>query len=83
MAKGPEVKTPSNVPVDQRDEVKVPSHVYLLPREKKSPYKRYRGGEWVISCADLRDAIRLAAMHGYKSVEEKARQIYAKECKGE
>lgn len=77
----PEVKVPANA--SQKEREKVPEHVFLLPSERKFPYKRYRNGEWVVSCADLRDAIRLAAIHGYRSVEAKARKLYEEHCKGE
>jgi hypothetical protein len=70
------------VPVRQRDELDIPDSVYLLPREKKFPVKRLQGGRWVYSCADIRDAIRLAAVHGYKSVLEKAKKLYEENCKG-
>jgi len=77
----PKVKVPATATRKEREEV--PAHVFLLPSERKFPYKRYKNGEWVISCADLRDAIRLAAIHGYKSVEAKARKLYEEHCKGE
>lgn len=77
----PRVRVPATATRKEREEV--PAHVFLLPSERKFPYKRYKNGEWVISCADLRDAIRLAAIHGYKSVEAKARKLYEEHCKGE
>ncbi len=77
--KEPEVKTPA-LTSSKKKRAKVPAHVYLLPSERKFPYKRWRNGEWVVSCADLRDAIRLAAAHGYRKVLRKAQEIYAKEC---
>lgn len=77
----PKVKVPATATRKEREEVS--AHVFLLPSERKFPYKRYKNGEWVISCADLRDAIRLAAIHGYKSVEAKARKLYEEHCKGE
>lgn len=77
----PKVRVPATATRKEREEV--PAHVFLLPSERKFPYKRYKNGEWVISCADLRDAIRLAAIHGYKSVEAKARKLYEEHCKGE
>jgi hypothetical protein len=74
---------PANVPVGQREELDIPDSVYLLPSEKKFPVKRLRNGRWEYSCADLRDAIRLAAMHGYKSVLKRAQELYAEHCKGD
>jgi hypothetical protein len=73
---------PANVPVYKREELDIPDSVYLLPREKKFPVKRLRDGRWEYSCADLRDAIRLAAIHGYEGVLEKAKKLYAEHCKG-
>jgi hypothetical protein len=74
---------PAEVPVYKRDELDVPDSVYLLPREKKFPVKRLKDGRWVYSCKDLRDAIFLAARHGYKSVLKKAQELYAEHCKGD
>jgi len=80
MADKPSI--PANVPVYERDEIDVPDSVYLLPREKKFPVKRLRDGRWQYSCADLRDAIQLAAIHGYESVLEKAQKLYEEHCRG-
>jgi hypothetical protein len=80
MADKPSV--PANVLVEQRKELDIPDSVYLLPSEKKFPVKRLKNGRWEYSCADLRDAIRLAAIHGYESVKEKAQKLYAEHCKG-
>jgi len=79
--KEPEVKTPA-LTSSKKERAKVPAHVFLLPSERKFPYKRWRNGEWVISCADLRDAIRLAAAHGYRKVLARAQKIYAEKCGG-
>ena len=79
MADKPSV--PANVPVHKREELDIPDSVYLLPREKKFPVKRLRDGRWEYSCADLRDAIRLAAIHGYETVLEKAKKLYEEYCK--
>jgi len=77
--KEPEVKTPA-LTQSKEKRAKVPAHVFLLPEERKFPYKRWRNGRWVISCADLRDAIRLAAIHGYRKVRQKAEELYVKHC---
>ena len=82
MADKPKPSVPANVPVYKRKELDIPDSVYLLPREKKFPVKRLRNGRWEYSCKDLRDAIFLAARHGYKSVLEKAQKLYAEHCKG-
>jgi len=50
---------------------------FLLPKERKFPYK-IRGK---ISCPLLRAAIRRAAQHGYPQVEAKARRLYNRYCK--
>ncbi|MCD6412401.1 hypothetical protein J7K91_01845 [bacterium] len=50
---------------------------FLLPKERKFPYK-IRGA---ISCPLLRAAIRRAAQHGYPQVEAKARRLYNRYCK--
>jgi len=73
-------KVPANVK-SQRLRQLAPKHVFLLPEERKFPYKRYKNGKWVISCADLRDAMRLAAIHRYKQVEQKAKRLYSRHCK--
>jgi len=83
VAEKKKTSVPANVPVYKRDELDVPDSVYLLPREKKFPVKRLKDGRWVYSCADLRDAIRLAAIHGYESVLKKAKELYAEYCGGE
>jgi hypothetical protein len=80
MAGKPSV--PANVPVYKREELDIPDSVYLLPSEKRFPVKRLRDGRWEYSCADLRDAIRLAAAHKYQSVLEKAQKLYEEHCKG-
>ena len=82
--KEPPVKAPAAVRKQkEKKRQQAPAHVFLLPSERKYPYKRWKNGEWVISCADLRDAIRLAAFHGHRKVLQKAQAIYAKECGGE
>lgn len=80
----PEVKRPFLVEKEvQSKREKVPSHVFLLPDERKFPVKMWKDGEWVYDCRALRAAISRAAQHGYRSVEEKARELYLKHCKGD
>lgn len=59
----------------------MPSHAFLLPKERKFPFKKKVNGKWVISCEGLRQAIVRAQQHGYASVLKKARQLYQKHCK--
>lgn len=56
----------------------MPSHVFLMPKEKKYPYKKKVNGQWKISRSGLLACIRRAAQHGHKAVEAKARRLYQK-----
>lgn len=76
-----------NIPVSRlkwvdrpSERAEVPASHYLLPKEKKFPYRNKDGS---INCRLLRAAISRAAQHGYKEVEAKARRLYQKHCKGE
>lgn len=53
----------------------MPDHVFLLPSQKKYPYKKYKNGKWVISCAGLKAAYTVANMRGNSNVVSKALQI--------
>lgn len=56
---------PADLPPEKRQEKEgIPDDVYLIPENKLYPVKRKgKGGEWVYSEKDLRDAARLANMH--------------------
>lgn len=58
-----------------------PKHFFLLPNEKKFPYKNPITGK--IDCRLLRAAITRAAQHNYPKVESKARKLYQKHCSKE
>jgi len=49
---------------------------FLLPKERKFPYKI--GGK--ISCKLLLAAIRRGGQHGYPEVQAKARKLYSSHC---
>lgn len=76
-----------NIPVERlrwvdrpSEREQVPASHYLLPEERKFPYRNKDGS---INCRLLRAAISRAAQHGYKEVEERARKLYQKHCKRE
>jgi len=56
-----------------------PKSYFLLPEERKFPYRDPDSG--AIHCGLVRAAITRAAQYGYRSIEEKARNIYTKYCK--
>lgn len=56
---------------------KVPASHYLLPKERKFPYRNKDGS---INCRLLRAAISRAAQHGYEEVERRARALYREHC---
>jgi hypothetical protein len=60
-----------------RERKKVPASHFLMPKERKFPYKNKDGS---INCALLRAAISRAAQHGYPEVERKARSLYQRHC---
>lgn len=64
----------------QSEREKVPSKYFLLPAERKFPYRNKDGS---LNCNLVRAAIVRAAQHGYPAVEKKARAIYEKHCKKE
>jgi hypothetical protein len=57
----------------------MPSHYFLMPKERKFPVKDPSTGKY--HCGLLRAAITRAAQHKYKNVENKARKLYEKHCK--
>ncbi|MBW6395537.1 hypothetical protein KZX47_10290 [Thermus sp. SYSU G05001] len=59
---------------------KVPASHYLMPKERKFPYRNKDGS---INCRLLRAAISRAAQHGYEEVERRARALYQKHCGGD
>jgi hypothetical protein len=60
-----------------REREKVPASHFLMPKERKFPYKNKDGS---INCALLRAAISRAAQHGYPEVERRARALYQRHC---
>ncbi|RTI15321.1 hypothetical protein CSW27_06060 [Thermus scotoductus] len=75
-----------NIPVGRlkwvdrpRERSKVPASHFLMPKERKFPYKNKDGS---INCRLLRAAISRAAQHGYEEVEAKARRLYQRHCQG-
>lgn len=62
-------------PIGSKKRDEMPSHAFLVPSQKKYPYKKLVNGEWKISCAGLLAAYRRAIMNGDTSVSEKAKRI--------
>jgi hypothetical protein len=62
-----------------RKREEIPDHVFLKAG-KKYPYKQKKGGQWVVSCKDLRDAISQSNAQKDTAVSKKAQSIYAKNC---
>ena len=67
-----------NPPKTKGEREKMPASYFLLPKERKFPYKTRTGQ---ISCKGLRQAITRQAQHGYQSVLKRAQQLYKKHCK--
>jgi len=66
-------------PQSIRDEL--PADYFLLPSERKFPYREWKGpNKGAINCNGLRAAITRAAQHGYAEVERKARELYERHC---
>lgn len=57
---------------------KMPAHCFLMPSEKKYPYKKKINGKWVISQSGLRAAISCANRAGHKAIAAKASKLYQK-----
>jgi hypothetical protein len=53
----------------------MPSSCFLVPGEKKYPWKVKRNGQWVPSKQGLMAALHRAAQQGDASVEAKARRL--------
>ncbi len=66
---------PANVPAGSPKREKYPETVFLMPSERKYPYKRYKNGKWEVSCSDLADARRLALIHGETEIANKALEL--------
>ncbi len=73
-------KTVKQVIRSQKKRKKLPSSYFLMPKERKFPYKDPKTGK--IRCDLLKAAIVRAAQHNYPTVEQKARRLYQKHCKG-
>lgn len=59
----------------------LPAHFFLLPDERKFPYKNWKGpSEGAINCNALRVAIARASQHGYSKVKKKAMMLYQRYC---
>lgn len=67
-----------NPPKSKKARQKMPSSYFLLPKERKFPYKTKTGK---ISCKGLRQAMVRAQQHGYRNVYQKAKRLYKKYCK--
>lgn len=67
-----------NPPKSKGERQKMPASYFLLPKERKFPYKT-RSGK--ISCKGLRQAITRQAQHGYQGVLKRAQALYKKNCK--
>ena len=67
-----------NPPKSKSKRSEMPASYFLMPKERKFPYKTRTGS---ISCTGLLQAIRRAQQHGYQSVMKRAQSLYAKHCK--
>ena len=56
----------------------MPSSCFLMPSQRKYPWKVYRGGKWVPSATQLRAAISCANRAGATTISTKAQRLYAK-----
>lgn len=72
-----------NPPKSKGARSKMPKSQFLLPSQRKFPYKKQAGGKWVVSCKGLRQAITRQAQHGYSGVYQKAKMLYSKYCKSD
>lgn len=62
----------------------LPAHFFLLPEERKFPYKNWKGpNEGAINCNALRVAIARASQHGYTKVKKRAMMLYKRYCSKE
>lgn len=53
----------------------MPSSCFLVPREKKYPWKVKKNGQWVPSRQGLMAAMKRAAQQGDSAVEAKAKRL--------
>jgi len=58
--------------VGSKERQKMPRHAFLVPSQRKYPYKVKRGGRWVVSERGLMAAYRRAIMQGNTSVRNSA-----------
>ena len=56
----------------------MPSSCFLMPSQRKYPWKVYRGGKRVPSATQLRAAISCANRAGATTISAKAQRLYAK-----
>lgn len=68
---------PNNWIHNQSKRKNKPASWFLDSKHKKYPYKV--NGK--ISCERLRNAIRLAGMHGDASIKARAQRLYARHCR--
>ncbi len=71
--KNDRVWEPPKVNSPERD--KMPKDAFLLPEQRKYPYKKQVDGKWVISCAGLRSAYIVANLRGDTEIRDKALRI--------
>ena len=57
---------------------KMPSSCFLIPSQRKYPWKVKRGGKWVPSQSQLRSAISCANSTGNKAISAKAQRLLHK-----
>jgi hypothetical protein len=63
----------------EKERKDMPSHVFLLPSERKFPYKsKDKNGKWVVRPNMLRAAMSRAGQHGYPAIYKKAKRLYDK-----
>lgn len=61
--------------VGSRARERMPRHAFLVPSQRKYPYKIRRGGRYVVSDAGLLAAYRRAILQKNQNVKNKARRL--------
>lgn len=56
----------------------MPSSCFLMPSQRKYPWKVYRGGKWVPSATQLKAAISCANASHNSEISNKAQRLYKK-----
>ena len=56
----------------------MPSSCFLIPSQRKYPWKVYRNGKWVPSATQLKAAISCANSTGNKAISAKAQRLLHK-----